>query len=587
MREMMTLLDTVHSPADVKKMSVQQLNDLAQEIRQGILKRDSLIGGHVGPNLGFVEATLALHYVFNSPIDKIVFDVSHQCYAHKMITGRQNGFLNPDDYDKITGYTNPRESEHDHFVIGHTSTSVSLASGLAKARDLKGEKHNVIAVIGDGSLSGGEALEGLDFAGSELGSNFIVVVNDNQMSIAENHGGLYNNLKLLRETNGQAELNLFKALGYDYLYVNDGNDVKKLIEAFQSVKDTNKPVVVHLNTLKGKGYKLAETYKEPWHWSVPFDIESGDKTVDFGGGESLDDLTYNYLNGKIKKGEKVAVVVAGTPGVFGLNEQRRQELGAHYVDVGIAEEHAVAMSSALAKGGCRPVFCVHSSFLQRTYDQLSQDLALNKNPAVILVYWSGLSSADATHLGCFDMAMASNIPNITFLTPATKEEYMAMLDWAMTQNDGPVMIRVPNAVVYGAEVAPRADEVKALAFAQKGEKVALLAVGEMLGLAQQTAETLKNFNINASLATVRCVSELDTAALESLKNKHKVVITLEGGVINGGFGEKIARYFGNSELKVLNYGAKKEFTDRLPLDVLYRENRLLPQMIAEDALKLL
>lgn len=583
----MTLLDTVHSPADVKKMSVQQLNDLAQEIRQGILKRDSLIGGHVGPNLGFVEATLALHYVFNSPIDKIVFDVSHQCYAHKMITGRQNGFLNPDDYDKITGYTNPHESEHDHFVIGHTSTSVSLASGLAKARDLKGEKHNVIAVIGDGSLSGGEALEGLDFAGSELGSNFIVVVNDNQMSIAENHGGLYNNLKLLRETNGQAELNLFKALGYDYLYVNDGNDVEKLIEAFQSVKDTNKPVVVHLNTLKGKGYKLAETYKEPWHWSVPFDIESGDKTVDFGDGESLDDLTYNYLNGKIKNGENVAVVVAGTPGVFGLNEQRRQELGAHYIDVGIAEEHAVAMSSALAKSGCRPVFCVHSSFLQRTYDQLSQDLALNKNPAVILVYWSGLSSADATHLGCFDMAMASNIPNITFLTPATKEEYMAMLDWAMTQNDGPVMIRVPNAVVYGAEVAPRADEVKALAFAQKGEKVALLAVGEMLGLAQQTAETLKNFNINASLATVRCVSELDTAALESLKNKHKVVITLEGGVINGGFGEKIARYFGNSELKVLNYGAKKEFTDRLPLDKLYRENRLLPQMIAEDALKLL
>ena len=583
----MTLLDTVHSPADVKKMSVQQLNDLAQEIRQGILKRDSLIGGHVGPNLGFVEATLALHYVFNSPIDKIVFDVSHQCYAHKMITGRQNGFFNPDDYDKITGYTNPHESEHDHFVIGHTSTSVSLASGLAKARDLKGEKHNVIAVIGDGSLSGGEALEGLDFAGAELGSNFIVVVNDNQMSIAENHGGLYNNLKLLRETNGQAELNLFKALGYDYLYVNDGNDVKKLIEAFQSVKDTNKPVVVHLNTLKGKGYKLAETYKEPWHWSVPFDIESGDKTVDFGGGESLDDLTYNYLLDKIKKGEKVAVVAAGTPGVFGLNEQRRQELGAHYVDVGIAEEHAMAMSSALAKGGCRPVFCVHSSFLQRTYDQLSQDLALNRNPAVILVYWSGLSSADATHLGCFDMAMASNIPNITFLTPATKEEYMAMLDWAMTQKDGPVMIRVPNAVVYGGEVAPRADEVKAMAFAQKGEKIALLAVGEMLGLAQQTAETLKTFNINASLAIVRCVSELDTAALESLKDKHKVVITLEGGVISGGFGEKIARYFGNSELKVLNYGAKKEFTDRLPLDELYRENRLLPQMIAEDALKLL
>lgn len=584
---MMTLLETVHSPADVKKMSVQELNTLAEEIRQGILKRDSLIGGHVGPNLGFVEATLALHYVFNSPVDKIVFDVSHQCYAHKMITGRQNGFLNPNDYEKISGFTNPHESEHDHFAIGHTSTAVSLASGLAKARDLKGEKYNVIAVVGDGSLSGGEALEGLDFAGSELGTNFIVVINDNQMSIAENHGGLYNNLKLLRETNGQAETNFFKALGYDYLYVNDGNDVEKLIAAFQSVKDADKPVVVHLNTLKGKGYKLAETYKEPWHWSVPFDVASGEKTVDFGGGESLDDLTYNYLQDKIKKGEKVAVVVAGTPGVFGFNEQRRQEMGAHYIDVGIAEEHAVAMSSALAKGGCRPVFFVHSSFLQRTYDQLSQDLALNKNPAVILVYWSGISGGDATHLGCFDMALAANIPNITFLTPATKEEYMAMLDWAMTQKDGPVMMRVPNAVVHGDSVQPKADEIKTMAWAHKGEKVALLAVGEMLGLAQKVADKLKALQVDASVLTVRCVSEFDKATLGALKANHKVVVTLEGGVITGGFGEKIARYFGSSELKVLNYGLKREFTDRVPVDEIYRENRLVPQLIAEDALKLL
>lgn len=584
---MMTLLETVHSPADVKKMSVQQLNTLAEEIRQGILKRDSLIGGHVGPNLGFVEATLALHYVFNSPVDKIVFDVSHQCYAHKMITGRQNGFLNPNDYEKISGFTNPHESEHDHFAIGHTSTSVSLASGLAKARDLKGEKYNVIAVVGDGSLSGGEALEGLDFASSELGTNFIVVINDNQMSIAENHGGLYNNLKLLRETNGQAETNFFKALGYDYFYVNDGNDVEKLIAAFQSVKDADKPVVVHLNTLKGKGYKLAETYKEPWHWSVPFDVASGEKTVDFGGGESLDDLTYNYLQDKIKKGEKVAVVVAGTPGVFGFNEQRRQEMGSHYIDVGIAEEHAVAMSSALAKGGCRPVFFVHSSFLQRTYDQLSQDLALNNNPAVILVYWSGISGGDATHLGCFDMALAANIPNITFLTPATKEEYMAMLDWAMMQKDGPVMMRVPNAVVHGDSVQAKADEIKTMAWAHKGEKVALLAVGEMLGLAQKVADKLKALQVDASVLTVRCVSEFDKATLEALKANHKVVVTLEGGVITGGFGEKIARYFGSSELKVLNYGLKKEFTDRVPVDEIYRENRLVPQLIAEDALKLL
>lgn len=443
----MTYLDRVNSPADVKKMTAEELKGLAADIREGILKRDSLIGGHVGPNLGFVEATLALHYVFNSPEDKIVYDVSHQCYAHKMITGRKNGFLNPDDYAKISGYTNPHESEHDHFVIGHTSTSVSLASGLAKARDLKGEKYNVIAVIGDGSLSGGEALEGLDFAGSELGTNFIVVVNDNQMSIAENHGGLYNNLKQLRESNGKAETNLFKALGYDYLYVADGNDIEALIAAFRQVKDSTKPVVVHLNTLKGKGYKPAEEHKEPWHWSVPFDVKSGEKTADFGGGENYNDLTYDFLLNKIResdagKGGKVAVLTAGTPGVFGFTPERRAELGSHYIDVGIAEEHAVAMASALAKGGCRPVFCVYSSFIQRTYDQLSQDLAINSNPAVILVFGAGLSPMDATHLGCFDMAMAANIPNIVYLTPATKEEYLAMLEWGMTQTERPVIIRV-------------------------------------------------------------------------------------------------------------------------------------------------
>lgn len=541
----MTYLDRVNSPADVKKMTAEELKGLAADIREGILKRDSLIGGHVGPNLGFVEATLALHYVFNSPEDKIVYDVSHQCYAHKMITGRKNGFLNPDDYAKISGYTNPHESEHDHFVIGHTSTSVSLASGLAKARDLKGEKYNVIAVIGDGSLSGGEALEGLDFAGSELGTNFIVVVNDNQMSIAENHGGLYNNLKQLRESNGKAETNLFKALGYDYLYVADGNDIEALIAAFRQVKDSTKPVVVHLNTLKGKGYKPAEEHKEPWHWSVPFDVKSGEKTADFGGGENYNDLTYDFLLNKIResdagKGGKVAVLTAGTPGVFGFTPERRAELGSHYIDVGIAEEHAVAMASALAKGGCRPVFCVYSSFIQRTYDQLSQDLAINSNPAVILVFGAGLSPMDATHLGCFDMAMA-------------------------------------------AETA----EVKRLNVVEKGEGVAILAVGDFLEQGRQAAAKLKEKGIHATVAAVRCVSEPDEAALAELAKTHKVAVTLEDGVLDGGFGEKVARYYGATALKVLAYGGRKEFTDREPLDEIYRKNRLEPEMIAEDVLKLL
>lgn len=581
----MSILDKINSPADVKKLSLPELQTLAENIREGILKRDSLIGGHVGPNLGFVEATIALHYVFNSPKDKIVYDVSHQCYAHKMLTGRKNGFFNPDDYSRISGYTNPSESEHDSFVVGHTSTSVSLASGLAKTRDLKGEKHNVIAVIGDGSLSGGEALEGLNFGGAELNSNFIVVVNDNQMSIAENHGGLYNNLKLLRETEGKAELNLFKALGYNYLYVADGNNITALIAAFKQVKDSAKPVVVHLNTLKGKGYKLAEQQKEPWHWSVPFDIKSGNKTIASGTGENYNDITYNFLINNIHKGEKTAVLVAGTPGVFGFTPEKRQEMGEHYIDVGIAEEHAVAMSSALAKGGCRPVFCVHSSFLQRTYDQLSQDLAINRNPAVILVFWSGLSGADATHLGSFEMAMASNIPNIAFLTPATVEEYTAALSWSTTQNKQPVIIRVPNIVIHGKEVKAEETDVKRFAVLEQGKNAAILAVGDFLPLGQQAMEKLKEKGLQPTLISVRTVSDLDKTVLTTLTKTHSVIATLENGALSGGFGEKIASFYGSGNIRVLNYGGKKEFTDRKPLAEIYAECRLEADSIAADILK--
>lgn len=580
----MAYLDNVNSPVDVKKMSTEELKGLAEEVRAAVLKRDSLIGGHVGPNLGMTDAIIAMHYVFNSPEDKIVFDVSHQCYPHKILTGRKNGFLNPEDYDKITGYTNPNESAHDHFTIGHTSTSLSLASGLAKARDLKGEKHNVIAVIGDGSLSGGEALEGLDFGGSELNSNFIVVVNDNQMSIAENHGGLYKNLELLRQTNGQAELNLFKALGYDYLYVDEGNDIEALIKAFERVKDSVKPVVVHLNTTKGKGYALAEQNKEPWHWSVPFDVESGEKKIAVEG-ETYNDITYNLLTDKIKHGEKVVVLNAGTPGVFGLTADKRAALGAHYVDAGIAEEHCVAMSSALAKGGCKPVFCVMSSFIQRTYDQLSQDLALNKNPAVILVFWGGLSGADATHLCSFDMAMMTSIPNLVCLAPTNKDEYVAMLNWSLEQNEHPVVIRVPAGMPVGGNVSPivlnRSEIV------EQGKDVAILALGNFMNLGKNLSVTLKEKGLTPTLINQRFYHAVDEVLLEDLKKNHKLVVTLEDGVSDGGFGEKVARFFGASDVKVLVYGGKKEFTDREPVESIYERCRLTVPQIADDVLKVL
>lgn len=580
----MTYLDRINAPQDLKKFSINEMNGLADEIRQAILNRDSMIGGHVGPNLGIVEATIALHYVFDSPKDKIVYDVSHQSYPHKLLTGRKNGFLTKEGMSVISGYTNPAESEHDFFKVGHTSTSVSLACGLAKARDLKSEKHNVIALIGDGSLSGGEALEGFSNA-AVLNSNIIIVVNDNEMSIAENHGGLYNNLRLLRETKGTAECNMFKALGFDYLYVEDGNSLESLIAAFKQVKDTPRPTVVHIRTLKGKGYKPAEENKERWHWNVPFEIESGKAKIDMSG-ENYNDITYDYLIDKIAKDKTVVAVNAGTPGAVGLTPERRAKLGQNFVDVGIAEEHAVAFSSALAKGGCKPVYMVLSSFIQRAYDQLSQDLAINNNPAVILVSWAGISSADVTHLGCFDIAMISNIPNIVYLAPTSKEEYLSMLDWAVDQNEHPVVIRIPSVVTHSASAVEKDyGALNRYQIAQKGSQVALIAAGSFFGLGQQVADRLKEKGINATLINPRYLSGIDENVLDELRSNHSLVATLEDGIVNGGFGEKIASFYGTSAMKVLNFGAKKEFTDRTPLDEIYQRNHLTVEQIVADITK--
>ncbi len=582
----MTLLDKINSPQDVKKLSTAKLESLAQEIRAAILNRDSKIGGHVGPNLGIVEATIALHYVFNSPVDKIVYDVSHQSYPHKLLTGRRDGFLNDEKMNQISGYTNPNESEHDFFTIGHTSTSVSLACGLAKARDLKGQNHNVIAVIGDGSLSGGEALEGLSNA-AVLNSNIIIIVNDNEMSIAENHGGLYTNLRLLRETDGCAECNLFKALGFDYHYVADGNSISQMIDILSRVKDTKRPTLLHIHTLKGKGYKFAEENKEQWHWNLPFDIQSGKINLELGNEENYNDITFDYLNHKIKQDKDVVILTAGTPGAFGLSPDRRQQLGANYVDVGIAEEHAVAMSSALAKGGCKPVFCVWSSFVQRTYDQLSQDLAINNNPAVILVFSGAISAMDVTHLGCFDIPLIGNIPNIVYLAPTTKEEYLAMLEWGIEQTEHPVVIRVPTQVIYAP--APVKDDFGSLnrfETIRLGQDVAILALGSFLTLGMQTADKLKEQGINATVINPRYITGIDENLLNNLKENHQIIVTLEDGEIDGGFGEKITRFYGTDKIKVLNFGAKKEFTDRVPLDELYRRYHLTPDLITADILKI-
>ncbi len=577
-------LENINGPSDLKKLTIEEMNKLAAEMRDALLKIASIHGGHFGPNFGMVEATIALHYVFESPEDKMVYDVSHQTYPHKMLTGRKDAYLYEEHYDDVSGYSNPHESEHDFFNVGHTSTSVSLACGLAKARDLKGEKGNVIAVIGDGSLSGGEALEGLDFA-SELKSNLIIVVNDNDMSIAENHGGLYGNLKLLRETDGKAECNFFKAMGLDYVYVGNGNDIGALIDAFKSVKDAGKPVVVHIVTLKGKGYKPAEEDKETWHWHMPFDIKTGKPLMD-SDGEDYSSVTAEYLLDKMKKDKSVVAITSATPTVMGFTADKRHEAGSQFVDVGIAEETAVALASGIAAGGGKPVYGVYSSFIQRTYDQLSQDLCINNNPATIIVYAASVYGMnDVTHLGIYDIPMISNIPNLVYLAPTTKEEYLAMLEWSIEQNEHPVAIRVPDGEMIsdGKKVSKNFSELNRYEITEKGSKIAIIGLGSFYGLACKAAKEIESrTGVKATLINPYYITGTDDELLESLKADHDVVITLEDGMLDGGFGEKIARFYGNSDVKVLNYGLKKEFLDRYDVNEVLKENHLTPEQIADD-----
>lgn len=577
-------LEHISGPADVKKLSLAEMTALCGEIRTALIEKLSRHGGHCGPNFGFVEATVALHYVFDSPKDKMVFDVSHQTYPHKMLTGRAEAFLDPAHYDDVSGYSNPHESEHDHFTIGHTSTSVSLACGLAKARDLRGESGNVIAVIGDGSLSGGEALEALDYA-AELDGNLIIIVNDNDMSIAENHGGIYGNLCLLRETGGKAECNLFRAMGLDYRFVADGNDLSAMIEALRAVKDAKKPVVLHIVTEKGKGFAPAEQHKEEWHWCMPFDRETG-KPLMSTEGESWESITTDFMLERMKRDPAVCMITSGTPTVLGFTEDKRRLAGRQFIDVGIAEENAVALASGIAAAGGKPVYGVYSTFIQRTYDQLSQDLCINNSPATIIVAWGSVYGMnDVTHLGLYDIPMMSGIPNLVYLAPTSREEYLAMLDWSIDQTDHPVAIRMPGGplISTGEAVKPDFSRLNEYQVAHRGAKVALLGLGSFFSLAQQAAALLKTqTGIDATVINPRFITGLDEKLLRELTADHDVVVTLEDGQLDGGFGEKIARFYGADAVKVLNFGLKKEFLDRYDLEQVLRDNHLTPEQLAHD-----
>lgn len=583
-------IEKIKSPADLKQLNIDALKVVADETRQAVLNRVSKHGGHVGPNLGFVEATVALHYVFDTPKDKLVFDVSHQSYPHKVLTGRASGFLgNLDEMNAISGYSSPTECpEYDNFEVGHTSTSVSLATGLQKARDIKGTKENIIAVIGDGSLSGGEAFEGLDEA-SELGTGIIIIVNDNEMSIAEPHGGIYKNLRDLRESNGQCNHNWFKAWGFEYKYLEEGNDVEKLIEVFRSVKDTNKPTVVHIHTEKGHGFSPAVENKEAWHYGMPFNREDGSRP-ERPATESYEQLLSDWLLKEMKQDKTLVAVTAGTPSAAGFTPEKRKEAGAQHVDVGIAEEQAVAMISGMAKGGLRPVWTVFSTFIQRTYDQIAQDLCINANPAVINVTWGGTASMnDITHICLFDIPMLCSIPGLIYLAPTTCEEYFSMLRWAILQDKKPIAIRIPsNGVHHTTENVDTeyAYEAK-YKVTQKGEKVAIIAAGSFYQKGENVIRLLAEKGIKATLINPRYLNEVDRETLDSLKGSHELVVTLEDGSKDGGFGERIAAYYGTSEMKVLVGGIKKDLYDRFDLQQLLSDNHLLDEQIVEDVIDIL
>lgn len=582
------VLNKINEPKDLKSLSKDELSSLANEIREILIRKVSTTGGHFGPNLGMVEATIAMHYVFNSPIDKIVYDVSHQSYTHKILTGRKNAFINPDEYKTVTGYTEPSESEHDFFIVGHTSTSVSLACGLAKARDIKGGKENIIAVIGDGSLSGGEAYEGLNNAAASR-KNIIILVNDNDMSIAENYGGLYKNLELLRESNGKAENNFFKALGFEYHYIDNGNDIESLIDTFSKVKDIDHPVVIHMHTIKGKGYKDAEENKEAFHWVSPFNLETKEPVNKPSFGESYRNITEEFLMKKASEDPKVVAITAGTQSSVSLGNFRNK-FKSQFIDVGIAEEHAVALASGIASQGGKPVVGFLSSFIQRTYDQLSQDLAINNNPALIMVYGGGITGGDVTHLGIFDIPLISNIPNIVYLAPTNKEEYIAMMEWGIEQEKYPVAIRVPNINVVSTGISIESDfhNINTYKKVESGKDIAIIGLGDFYHLGKKVKEKLKSeIGVNATLINPRFISGIDKKLLYELLEEHKLVITLEDGVINGGFGEKISRFYGDKNIKVLNFGADKEFTNGVSKDELYERYHLKEELIVEDIKKAL
>lgn len=585
---MYEILKSINEPKDIKKLNSKKLKILSQDIRNALLNKVSKKGGHIGPNLGVVEATIALHYVFDSPKDKIVFDVSHQSYPHKMITGRKDYFIKDELFEKISGFSSPVESIHDIFATGHTSTSISMGIGLAKARDMKKEDYNVIAFIGDGALSGGQALESLNIAG-EYNGNLIIIVNDNEISIAENHGGIYKSLSDLRKTKGKSSNNIFRTFGLDYVYEENGNNINSMIKALKNIKDSKKPTVLHIHTLKGMGYPLAEKDFESWHSSEAFDLKTGKLLKASPDIITYKDLTRSYILEKAKKDQNFIVLTPAMPRSVGLDKNDRKILASQYLDTGIAEEACISIASGLAKNGAKPLFVTNATFMQRAYDQVSQDLCLNKSPATILLIKSGFETAkDMTHLGIFTIAIFSNIPNLVLLCPTCKSEYENMLDWSIDQKEHPVMILIPGNEITDRKSDNDFSDINKFKLEEEGEKVAIIALGDFYQKGQELKEEIEEkLGFKPSLINPRFASGVDKNLLNDLKKDHKLVITLENGIVSGGFGQKISEFYSDSKMLVKNYGLEKKFYDRYNPDDILNKLGIRPSMIVNNIKNLL
>lgn len=581
-------IEKINNPSELKKLDIKELPAVAEEIRELIISKVSACGGHLASNLGIVELTLALHYIFDSPNDKIVFDVSHQTYSHKILTGRRDAFACVDKYNTITGFSNPDESEHDLFVLGHTSTSISLACGLAKARDVKGGKENVIAVIGDASLDGGQAFEALNYA-SELKSNIIVVINDNEMSIPENYGALATHLSDLRVSKGKTDNNFFEALGFEYYLVENGNCVDDIIAVFRKIKDADHPVAVHVCTKKGYGYRYAEEDKEKWHWARPFDREKGEFLTSVPK-ENYGSIVSDYLLDKMKKDPDVVTIAASTPVCIGFDKEKRNQAGTQYIDVGIAEQNGVTMAAAMAKAGCKPVFATNATFIQRAYDQIVQELSINKSPATLIVtHASVYGHHNDTHIGLLDIPLLGNIPNLMYLAPANKEEYIAMLDWSIEQKEFPVAIRVPwTGVTHTTEIVDTDYSTIKYKITAKGRGICIIALGGFYELGKRTADMIKEgTGIDVTLINPRYITGIDTETLDWIKDNHEIVVTLEDGILSGGFGSKISQYYSDKNIKVYNFGFSMDIPRKYNPNELMKKNLLTEEQITGEIMKIL